>query len=122
MSAGTNIVGGLVGITGDSDVQVNNCYATGTVTGASYVGAVVGWRYRGAINTCFWDSETSGTSVGVGSGGGDATGKTNAEMKTESTFTGAGWDFTDVWYMSSPSSDFCRLSRPGDGIYPLGRS
>ena len=97
--SGASVVGGVVAITGDSPARVENCYATGTVTGASTVGGVVGYRYRGGVYACLWDTETSGTVVGVGAGGGDATGKTTAEMKTKSTFTDAGWDFDDVWVM-----------------------
>jgi len=37
----------------------------------------------------FWNIETSGQSTS----GGTATGLTNTEMRTLSTFTGAGWDF-----------------------------
>ncbi|MEQ9425559.1 MAG: BspA family leucine-rich repeat surface protein, partial [Cyclobacteriaceae bacterium] len=40
------------------------------------------------------------TAVGAGSTSG-ITGKTTSQMKTESTYTGASWDFTDVWELVS---------------------
>jgi hypothetical protein len=45
-----------------------------------------------SVNNSFWDTETSGQATSAG-----GTGKTTAEMQTESTFTDAGWDFTTVW-------------------------
>ncbi|GAJ10244.1 unnamed protein product, partial [marine sediment metagenome] len=59
----------------------------------------------GTITNCFWDTETSGTETGVGGTNG-ATGKTTAEMKTKSTFTDAGWDFTTpIWYIGATFND-----------------
>ncbi len=106
--SGLNTIGGVVAITGDTPAKVKNCYATGTVTGDATVGGVAGLRYRGGIYECFWDTETSGTTVGVGSGGGEATGKTTAEMKTKSTFTDAGWpfDFNNPWLMPQITPEF----------------
>ncbi len=43
----------------------------------------------------FWDVETSGQS----STSGNPTGKSTEEMKTQSTFTDAFWDFDYVWHM-----------------------
>lgn len=77
-------VGGLVGYSGALavDSTVSNCYATGTVSGSNYVGGLVGFNDNGStVENSFWDTETSGQ---VSSAGG--TGKTTAEMKTESTF------------------------------------
>jgi hypothetical protein len=54
------------------------------------------------VSDCFWDTQTSGQSTSAA-----GTGKTTAEMKTLSTFTDAGWDFTDIWEM--PTSDYPRL-------------
>jgi len=86
-------VGGLLG---DNYGSVSNCYASGTVSGILYVGGLVGSN-PGSFSTCFWDTQMSGTTVGVG----DRTatgmiGKTTAEMMAQSTFT--GWDFsTPIW-------------------------
>ncbi|RKY24828.1 MAG: hypothetical protein DRP62_02860 [Planctomycetota bacterium] len=54
----------------------------------------------GSVISSFWDTDTSGQTTSDG-----GTGKTTAEMKILSTFTSAGWDFTnetangtnDVW-------------------------
>ena len=129
--SGTSLLGGLVGYNNSSG-SISICYSTGTVLGSIYSGGLAGRNY-GSISSCysagavsgdsnsqhvgglvgdnnsvygiiiasFWDVNTSG---GSASSGGE--GKTTAEMKTESTFTSAGWDFsyTDgndaVWYMA----------------------
>ena len=83
----------------DGAATIKHCYSTGVVSGAT--------RHRGfsdvggVIEDCFWDTETSGQSDG---GGG--TGKTTAQMKTKSTFTDAGWDFsTPIWYITPSIND-----------------
>ncbi len=97
-------VGGLVGFHYNSST-ITNCYSTGKVTGTSNVGGFIGRDLSGTtITNSFWDTETSETTDGVGSVSPDpsgVSGKTSAEMKTESIFTNAGWDFTNVWQMFS---------------------
>ena len=106
--SGDQYVGGLVGLHEqyiayfDINIGLWNSYNTGAVTGSNYVGTIVGYNNDSNIYTCFWDSETSVTVIGVGGMGtttqpATAYGKTTAEMKTESTFTGAGWNFSSVW-------------------------
>ena len=96
---GYSSVGGLVGY--NNSASITNSYSTGLVTGFSAnIGGLVGYNSFSTITTSYWDKETSGQST---SGGG--TGKTTAEMKTQSTFS--GWDFADVWCM--PSNDYPRL-------------
>lgn len=75
--------------------NVNRSYSAGAVSGVSSVGGLIGTDGLGT--DCFWDTETSGQATS--SGGAGVVGKTTAEMQTESTFTGAGWDFTTVWVM-----------------------
>ncbi|MEN6307613.1 MAG: GLUG motif-containing protein [Anaerohalosphaeraceae bacterium] len=108
----SDMVGGLVGR--NSNGTLTACYATGSVSGVYYVGGLVGYN-DGSINTCFWDTQTSGQSLGVGAG--DSTGlagETTAQMQTLSTFTDAGWDFTDTdgdpaeWRM--PSNNYPHLA------------
>jgi hypothetical protein len=97
VSGAINNIGGLVGINWG---PLTDCYSTGAVirgTGDD-VGGLVGWN-NGAVTSCFWDTQTSGLETN-GGGGGGGTGKTTAEMKTLSTFTDAGWDFTGTWFMS----------------------
>ena len=91
--------GGLVGWNYGS---ITNCYSTGAVIGgAGGFGGLIGSN-SGAVIACFWDVNTSGRSSSEG-----GTGKTTEQMKTESTFTDAGWDFVwettngteDIWYI-----------------------
>ena len=86
--------GGFVGYSDHG--TVSNCYSTGSVSGTGG-GGLVGYNYLASVTNSFWDKETSGyptTSAG-------GTGKTTAEMKTLSTFTDAGWDFSTIWSLSS---------------------
>ena len=77
-------------------------------------GGLVGMG-NGSVSASFWDTQTSGYSYSAG-----GTGKTTAEMKTLSTFTDAGWDFTDTdgdaadWWM--PSNAYPQLAWE----YPYG--
>lgn len=74
--------------------SISRCYAIGTVTGSSTVGGFSGYNDDGTISNCFWDTQTSGLSKSDG-----GKGKTTAEMKKYKTFSDAGWNFTNVWFM-----------------------
>jgi len=92
--SGYSTVGGLVG-ENILDSTIANCYSSGDVSGNGTVGGLVGshdpWGLGwGEITFSFWDTQTSGQATSAG-----GTGKTTAEMQTESTFTDAGWDFVD---------------------------
>jgi hypothetical protein len=100
-------VGGLVGA---NHGPITNSYSSGLVSGAGYVGGLVGWN--GAIvETSFWDIQTSGQSKSAG-----GTGKTMAEMRAAKTFLNAGWDFVDetangtedIWWIDE-GKDYPRL-------------
>ena len=113
--------GSVEGDTGDSSVYVGglcgkndnswifNSYATGSVTGNEYTGGFCGWNNR-SIAGCFWDMDTSRMATSDG-----GTGVTTDQMKTQSTFIVADWDFViettngemDDWYM--PVSDYPKL-------------
>lgn len=97
---GDNEVGGFVGLNYfDGTNVIDDCYSTGAVTGNTNKGGFCGVNDN-SITNCFWDTETSGEAAD--GTGGTATGKTTAQMKTQSTFTDAGWDFTTpIWYISS---------------------
>jgi len=104
-------VGGLVGQNGYYDEyyqkyypgDIYKCYSVGDVVGDSNVGGLVGGNIAGEIGASFWDVNTSGRSTSAG-----GIGKTTAEMKTKSTFTDAGWDFVDIWYIIQ-AVDYPRL-------------
>lgn len=101
MAGPSEALGGFVGWI---DGVAVNCYSIGSLdlTGSlANVGDFCGYDNR--INNsgrswttsgCYWNSDLS--SRGDTSG---ATGKTTAEMQAESTFTAAGWDFTNTWIM-----------------------
>ena len=103
----------LGGLAGDNSGTISNCYSTGAVSGATTgMGGLVGYNYDGTLTGCFWDKNTSGFTDGVGPGSSSSagvSGKTTAQMKTQATFTAAGWDFVgetangtaDIWTMPS---------------------
>ena len=103
-ASGYEWVGGLVGVNGGS---LQACYATGVVVGATEaVGGLAGLDYGNAL-ACFWDIEASGRPTSAA-----GTGKTTAQMKSRSTFTASGWDFTsetangtgDLWQITEGQS------------------
>jgi len=104
-----NYIGGLVGY--NSKGTLTSCYTAGSLdqTG-SFVGGLAGWNSADAKATsCFWDTQTSGKTNGVGGGSSNGiTGKTTVEMHDINTFLNAGWDFVeetingsvDIWMMN----------------------
>ena len=89
---GDEYVGGLVGeLDGWDDNSVDRCYSAGNVSGNEYVGGLVGRNYYSSITNSFWDIETSGQSASAG-----GTGKTTAQMKDITTFSGATWNIIAV--------------------------
>ncbi len=86
---GNTAAGGLVGV--NDRGTVSKCYATGNVNGDSGVGALVGDNYESTVSNSFWDTQTSGQSTSDG-----GTGKTTAQMKSITTFSGAGWNVIAV--------------------------
>lgn len=100
--------------------KVNKSFSTGAViyagaanpTDKGFCGSVdTGGDYEMTGN--FWDTETSGQTTTSGS----ATGETTANMKTQSTFTSAGWNFSGTWAMSSSTND--GYPYLGDNVGPL---
>lgn len=121
------------GLAGENSGTLTACYATGSVIGIDNVGGVVG-KHNGTLTGCFWDTTTSNTTDGVGNIDPDPAGvfgKSTSEMKIRSTFTDAGWDFTnemangtdDIWRMCADGVDTPRLnwqSTAGDLACPDG--
>ncbi|MCK5833716.1 hypothetical protein KAH81_08610 [bacterium] len=106
--SGSNSVGGLVGHNYLS--TVSNSYSTGSVSSFFSVGGLVGYN-NSPVENSFYDSETSGRSDNTGKG----VPKTTLQMKTQSTFTDAGWDFTTIWNMDGITNDgyaFLRVFAP----------
>jgi len=139
--SGTDVVGGLVGF---SDSEVDNCWAAAALRGDSTVGGLVGEHVGGAVfhsysrsvvlgavemggfvgrlrgtclyMGCFWDGQVDLLPPAVGEVVGISA-RSSAELKMESTFTQAGWDFVgetdngtdDVWRIQE-GQDYPRLA------------
>jgi len=94
------VAGGLIGLVTASGTTaaVTNCYSIG-VPDAQYdstplEGGLVGYSSNVTYTSCYWDTTTSGKTDGVDNVDPDpsgVSGKTTAEMMTQSTFV--GWDF-----------------------------
>ncbi len=126
-SSSTAYAGGLLGFQG-TGTKMEKCFSAGSVTVTAttfYQGGLVGYQ-AGTVTDCFWDSQTSGQLTSAG-----GVGKATGEMKTLSTFTDAGWDFTNetlnghnnIWRMCTDNVDYPRLnweSYNGDFSCPDG--
>ena len=97
--SGSISVGGLVGE--NLKGTVNQCYSAGAINGNYDTGGLIGGNfYPYLVTKSFWDMQTSGTTISAG-----GTGQTTIQMETQSTFTGASWDFSgetangleDIW-------------------------
>lgn len=131
--AGYNQNGGFVGYNGGT---IENCYARGDVTSNDKVGGFCGQNVgtiddsysTGApignedvggfcginddtITNCFWDTQTSGEATSDG-----GTGKTTTQMKTQSTFTDAGWNFTTIWDIDGVTNNGYPFLNPRAGF------
>ncbi len=97
---------------------IQNSFSTGQVDAdySTEVGGFIGYASGGTVSNCFWDKDTSQQSGSAGSVG--VVGKTTIEMKTQATFTDAGWDFlgetdnglADLWRMCTDLVDYPQLS------------
>jgi hypothetical protein len=115
-------VGGLVGEIG-SGGNVVDCYAIATVSSSSSgnIGGLAGYNY-GTVSYCYAAATVTATGGSIGgllgnsgtvatvsyynsdlcsTGSSFATAKTTSQLTTQSTFTDAGWDFTNIWAISS---------------------
>ena len=105
VSGGTQGTGGLVGYNTGS-ATIARTYAAGTVNASALVGGLVGSN-DGSVAQSYWDTTTSGRSVGMGAGSTTgATGLTTSQMQNPASYatTYAGWDFANVW--SPPSAGY----------------
>ena len=94
--------GGLVGHLVSGSIE--RTYATGSVTGASKKGGLIGFYEAGTLTANYWDTVASGQSHAYDGANGSAAGiiiKSTAEMDEEATFTVDGWDFTSTWQIGS---------------------
>lgn len=94
---GTNStkIGGCCGV--NTCGVIENCYSSGSFTigdDSSDIGGVCGYTNQGVVISCFWDKPASHIEKSAG-----GIGKTTAEMHSMETFTNAGWDFNNIWYV-----------------------
>ncbi len=88
--------------------ELRNVYSTGSVSGGSSMGGLVGYHTGGSSTNCFWDTQTSGLGTST-----DGTGKTTAQMKDITTFS--AWDialtkdWTDETWFIKDGIDYARL-------------
>ncbi|HOO33995.1 MAG TPA: GLUG motif-containing protein, partial [Thermotogota bacterium] len=102
--SGTISVGGFVGRLRGG--EISGVYSAGLAEGNDKVGGFIGDLTDGTVSQSFWDTQTSGQSVGVGLGSSTGiTGKTTSDMKKKTTFTDAGWDFNTVWDIETQAED-----------------
>ncbi len=109
-------IGGFIGEASTAAQVVDNCYSSGAVyaTGTPTNGG--GFCGKTDVDTvytnCFYDNETSGWTTSND----DATGTTTVLMKTEATFTDAGWNFTTIWQLPT----FTRSPGSGTTVWLSG--
>ncbi len=91
-----NIAGGLIGKIYGLVVPISCCYSSGTVNAGTIKGGLIG-DYEAVstkpVSSSFWDTQTSGLSTSAA-----GTGKTTAEMKQSSTFSGCDFYFNGINY------------------------
>ncbi len=119
--SGDNIIGGFCGVVWRG-ANIINSYSKGHVSGTgNNIGGFLGKEGEPncTFSNNFWDTQTSGQATSAGEGSGKIEGKTTAEMKTKSTFTNAGWDFNNIWFMNATiNSGYPDLRWNFDGLFP----
>lgn len=108
--------GGFAGYISGSNAKVDKCYATGTFsnkTGYAKIGGFAGAINTGAsVTNSYWDTEVTGI---MSSAAGE--GRTTAELKNESTYLIAGWDF--VCESENGTVDIWAITEDGNNGYPF---
>ena len=103
--SGTDEVGGLAGDNEGGGIIYS--YAIGRVTGNSLIGGFTGDNRDSLIRSSYWNTQTSGLSVGVGLGPSDGIeGKTSAELQAPTWYHGiySDWHHAgDVWEFGTSS-------------------
>ncbi len=88
--------------------NISSCYTTDLITSIYYAGGFCGHQSGSlaVIQDCFWDTEATGQTMGyileMSSPGtiDNVQGLTTAQMQIESTYTDAGWDFANLWWIN----------------------
>lgn len=115
--SGCDGIGGLVGSNDTGPISFS--YSIGLVTKGdvpeTVSGGLIGVNVDDPIDVSnsYWDTDTSGQLLSAG-----GTGKTDAEMKLQATFT--GWDFNLIWSIDPTKCSSCPLL-PSPYTYPCLR-
>ena len=89
---GSENVGGLIGSVLRVSVRVIASYSTGAVTGTTNAGGLIGGSPANLVVTdSYWDTESSGLSTSAA-----GTGKTGAELRAPTGYTGIYEDWNDL--------------------------
>ncbi|MCH5349797.1 MAG: hypothetical protein J1E40_10785 [Oscillospiraceae bacterium] len=103
-------LGGVVGYNSNTETThgvVKNTYNVGKINGTENPGGGVVGIQHGTVEDCFYLEGKA--SFGISDNGGSDTGAKSLsedEFKDQSIFKNAGWDFNDIWIMST------KLGRP----------
>jgi len=112
--SGTHFIGGLIGYSLWHS-KLSFCYSAGLVNGPIFAGGMVGGiSEKDMLTSCFWDIFTSEKENSIGNIDPDPEGVIGIlteEMQMQSTFTSAGWDFTNE--STNGTSDFWRMCIDG---------
>lgn len=96
VSASRDQAGGLVGNLTAGSIETS--YASGATTATQgTAGGLVGGNIGGQISNSFWNINSTGLTLGSPLGTVGATGLTNTQAQTRSTFADAGWDMNKTW-------------------------
>jgi len=123
-AAGAGGAGGIGGAGGAGN-PVGGNGANGSIgtIGTANSGGIVGLHTAGTYTTNYWDTEISGKARGAGNGGSDPagmTGKTTAQMKTRTTFS--GWNFSSAIWSIVESLTYPYIIYEGAPYAPTGVS
>lgn len=85
---------GFIGAASHTVIRLNRCWAEGTLATATTTGGFSTGDGDAVASDCFWD-----TTVSSEASSSEGTGKTTAQMQTQSTFT--NYNFTSTWTMGT---------------------
>ena len=101
-ASSTSYTGGFAGQI-NSSYDIERVYSSGLVVGGdpSTTGGLIGSTdSSGTLANAFWDTQSSNQETSNGGTDDDTT-----TMKTQGTFTDAGWDFDSTWEINESSND-----------------
>ena len=108
-----------------SGTTFTRCYGAGVLSGyvGGWSGGWSGYTTDATFNNCFFDQTTTGYANAFGyasNNTGSPTATTTANMKTQTTFSSAGWDFTSTWAIAGGvNNGYPTLRIPTVTIAPL---